>query len=87
LTTLAVKGGVQPNAFALLIANASTSSAATGQIALSHWPVNTTGNGTINRFEVGDNSHLGTTSTLTVASGLVASTTIPPVSVVILYSP
>lgn len=87
LTTLAVKGGVQPNAFALLIANASTSSAATGQIALSHWPVNTTGNGTINRFEVGDNSHLGTTSTLAVTSGLVASTTIPPVSVVILYSP
>lgn len=87
LTTLAVKGGPTASAFGLLIANSSTSNSASGQIALSHWPVNSSGNATINRFEVGDNNPQGSTTTLSVSAGLVAATTIPPVSVVILYSP
>jgi hypothetical protein len=87
LMTLAVKGGPASNAFALMIINASTTSSASGQVALSHWPVNTTGTGTINRFEVGNNNPNGNVTTLSVTAGLVAATTIPPVSVVILYSP
>ena len=69
-----------------LIINYDTSTTFTGPIALSHWPVNSSGNGTVSVHTVSPASLTGTTSTLTVSSGLTASITIPAMSVTVITS-
>lgn len=74
----------------------SNSSPATGQVALSHWPVNGTGNGTVNVWtyptnvgadytQRGSPNTPGTMSTVGVTAGVTANITIPALSAVFLY--
>jgi hypothetical protein len=55
-------------------------SSASGQIAFSHWPINTTGTATINRYEVSNANKTANPTTLQVTAGL-ATITIPAMSV------
>jgi hypothetical protein len=78
-------------AFGVAIVN-SNASAMSGQVALSHWPVNASGTGTATLWtypQVGSitspvTNTPGTTSTVAVTSGMTASVTVPGNSVVIL---
>jgi hypothetical protein len=62
--------------------------ARSGQVALSHWPVNTTGNGTANVWQINSSHTLpgtdGIVSTVAVTNGLTASISFPDPSVTII---
>jgi hypothetical protein len=71
-------------AFAVMIVNYNSSSSYTGQVALSHWPINGTGTGTVSRINVSGGTPV--TTTLAVTGGLVASDTFPAESVTLYVS-
>lgn len=73
-------------AFGVMINNYDQSNAITGQVALSHWPFNNTGTGSINKWEISPAHQSGNLTTLAVTAGLTASMTVPAGSVVILYA-
>ena len=72
-------------AMAVMIVNYSQTATYSGQVALSHWPINTTGTGTITKTVTTTNPP--TTSTLLVTAGIVASDTFPPLSVTFYTAP
>lgn len=80
---LATKSG---GAFGVMINNYDQGSAITGQVALSHWPFNNTGTGSINKWEISPAHQQGNLTTVSVTAGLTASITVPAGSVVILYA-
>jgi hypothetical protein len=96
----AMAGGVQSwatkngAAFGLAIVNSNASSV-TGTVALSHWPVNNSGNGAVTVWtypQVGDIQHPvtntpGTTSKVNVSAGVTDPITVPGSSVAIVSSP
>lgn len=55
-----------------------------GQVALSHWPVNATGNGTVNVYTVSDSFPQSNTASVAVTAGLTASVSVPNNSVVVI---
>jgi hypothetical protein len=57
-----------------------------GQVALSHWPVNSTGTSAINLWQIGSNAPAGTLSQVNVTAGITNTVSIPGQSVVILYA-
>lgn len=77
-----INGGL---GMAMVNANASARS---GQIALSHWPLSSTGNGTIHKWQLDASNYItgGTPTLLNVTSGLTDSTTLSPWSVTMLSS-
>lgn len=70
--------------FAVMMVNYTTG-AKTGSLALSHWPVNTTGTGTVNVWTLSQAALQGSTTTVAVTAGATANITIPGQSVVIVY--
>jgi len=70
--------------FGVLLINRNVNASSSGRIALSHWPLNATGNATIHRFEISPANLTGAPSTLTVTAGLVQSLSLPGRSVTIL---
>lgn len=58
----------------------------TGQIAFSSWPINTTGNATLNVYTVNDAHPQSQTTTLAVTGGLSANIQIPANSIVVISS-
>jgi hypothetical protein len=84
LNMLSVKDGFR---FAVMIINFSTTQSYSGQVALSHWPLNDTGTATINRWEISSANPVGATTSINVTAGLTPTMTIPATSVVILTSP
>jgi hypothetical protein len=62
------------------------SSAISGPVALSHWPVNGSGNGTVNVWTVSSAHPNGQLTTgVSVTAGMTASITIPALGMVIIY--
>lgn len=88
LNCLAVTGGPGPGHCAVMLINGSQSNAQSGQVALSHWPVNASGTATINQWIVGQNNSTPSLAAtgLNVTAGLTSTITVPPASVVILYN-
>jgi hypothetical protein len=76
--------------FGVMLVNYSTSTGTpkdlSGTVALSSWPVNSSGNGIINRWECSPANPNGALSTLSVTGGISAATTVPAQSIVILYA-
>jgi hypothetical protein len=62
------------------------SAAASGPIALSHWPVNSTGSGVINMWQQSGSNSAGAITQVTVTAGLTSSITLPANSNTILYA-
>lgn len=75
---------VNGTSFGVLLINYATTSTQSGQIALSHWPVNTTGNATIQRIEISSNNLTAVPASVTVTGGLVQSLSLPAMSVTVL---
>lgn len=69
---------------ATLIVNPTTT-IRSGPVALGHWPINTTGNGTIHLWVISAANPKGVVSTVTVTAGMTASISLPGQSVAILY--
>lgn len=69
----------------VMIVNWDTA-AISGQVALSQWPINSSGTGTLTRFEVGVAQPQGADSTIGVTSGITDVLTVPARSVVILHT-
>jgi len=72
--------------FGLMVVN-SGQGAQTGVAALSHWPVNSSGTGTINKWQMSSATPTGdgVRTTLSVTAGVVQSTSFPDPSVTILW--
>jgi hypothetical protein len=86
LSCLAATGGPGVNNFAVMLINPTLATSYTGQVALSHWPVNTTGTATINQWLIGGSNTTASQTTVSVTAGLTASLTVPAASVMILYA-
>lgn len=87
LTALAVAGGPGATNLGVLLINASTSTDVTGiQVALSKWPVNSTGDGTVTKLEISAANPTGSSSSVTVTAGKTSAITVPACSVVFLYA-
>lgn len=87
LRTLAVSGGPTATSIGLMLINTDPNNAINGvQVALSHWPVNSSGTATINKWLVGPANTTGLLTTLAVTSGLTAAISLPAQSVTILYA-
>lgn len=86
LKLVAVSGGPGATNFAVMLINYSTTTSYTGQVALSRWPVNKSGSGSIHQWLVNSSNTAGTVTTVTVTGGLTASITVPAISVMILYA-
>lgn len=86
ITHLAVTGSITGTSFAVMLINASQGSPVNSvQVALSHWPVNSTGNGQINQWVVSPASTSGALTQLSVSAGLTSAITLPAQSITILY--
>jgi hypothetical protein len=81
---LEVYATVNGDSFAVLMVN-YTPNAASGQVALSHWPVSTSGTGSIRYWELSGANKQGIMSTVAVTAGMTASISVPAESVVMLY--
>jgi hypothetical protein len=84
LNTIACTDGT--SRIALMLINYSQTTAYSGQVALAHWPLNSSGTATINQWVIDAANTTGQVSTLSVTSGLTSTVTVPAASVVILYS-
>lgn len=78
--------------FGLMIVNAGQGPQASKQVALAHWPVNSTGTATANVWQMtnaatgsGGAADQGTTSTVAVTAGLTAAMNFPDPSITIIY--
>lgn len=78
-----------PGQFGLMIVNAGQGGRS-GQVALSHWPVNSSGSGTANVWQLTSTQNTsgmdGARSTVNVTAGLTATMTFPDPSVTIITS-
>lgn len=83
LQAIATKNG---NNIGLWLINFTGGPSNTGQIAFSSWPINTTGNATLNVYTVNDAHPQSQTTTLAVTGGLSASIQIPANSIVVISS-
>jgi hypothetical protein len=85
---IAFKGGPGTNNFGVGVFNYNTT-ATSGTIGLSHWPVNSSGNGTVSVHTVDTAQNDGfthpTISTSTVTSGVTGTILFPAQSTVIIY--
>lgn len=82
ISTLALTSSTH---FGVMLVNYDPSNSHSGQIALSHWPVNTIGTSPINLWTVNQANPAGVTSTVSVTGGLTSTITLAPTSVTILY--
>lgn len=82
LNTIATVNGAH---FSVMMVNYTTSPIS-GQVALSHWPVNPTGTGTISKWELSPANLTGQVTSVSTTGGLTASIALPGQSVVILYA-
>jgi hypothetical protein len=80
--TLACKRG--SSSFGVMLANYSGASVS-GTVAFSHWPVNSSGNGTVNMWQQTSSNAAGSTTPVTVATGVTSTITLPSMSVTVLY--
>lgn len=83
--TLEAFATVNCNAMAVMLVNYSRRSAR-GQVAISRWPVNSSGTGRIRKWELSAAYKRGSITTVAVNTGMCDSITIPGQSVVILYA-
>jgi hypothetical protein len=70
----------------IMIVNYDEGSPITGTVGLSHWPVNNTGNGMINAWELSSANPQGKLSSVTVGNGMTSTVTVPATGIVILYN-
>jgi hypothetical protein len=70
--------------FGVLLSNYGTTTQS-GTLALSHWPVNSTGNGTVNMWQHSGSNIAGTTSQVSVTAGITSSISLPAMSNTIVY--
>lgn len=83
LKTLATVNG---NRVSVWLINYDTSASFSGQIALSKWPVNGTGNGTVKMSQLNQSNATPLVASVAVTNGVTASVTLPPISVTVLTS-
>ena len=83
---LAVMATVNNAKFGVWLINYDEFSSVQGTVALSHWPVNSTGNGTIQRWEVSPAHLAAFQSSVGVSNGVTQSITLPAKSVTVLTS-
>ena len=81
LKCLATKNGTRAS---LWLINYDTAASFSGRIAMSAWPVNRSGNGTLTMLTVSPSHPMTNASNLTVKGGLTRWVTIPAMSVVVL---
>jgi len=75
----------QGNSFGILLINFDLAASYSGQITLSRWPVETSGNGTINMQRL-DRQHASPwPGTVRVSGGVTDQVTVPPMSIMVLY--
>lgn len=83
IKTLATMNG---NRVSVWLINYDTSASFSGQVALSQWPVNTTGNGTVKMSQLNQSNATPLVSSVAVTNGVTASVTLPPISVSVITS-
>jgi hypothetical protein len=74
--------------FGMALVNGDSTSH-TGSVGLSHWPVNTTGNGTLTMWQLDASNYTtgGVTTHPVASAGVLSSGTLPPMSVTMISSP
>jgi hypothetical protein len=73
-----------PGAVGLMIVNNGKGAQRAKTVALSHWPVNSSGNGTARIWQMSPSAQRGSTSTLAVRGGLMAAIDFPDPSITII---
>jgi hypothetical protein len=74
--------------FGMALVNGDSTSH-TGSVGLSHWPVNTTGNGTLTMWQLDASNYTtgGVTTHPVASAGVLSSVTLTPMSVTMISSP
>jgi hypothetical protein len=75
-----------PGQFGLMLVNAGNGLQLNKTVALSHWPVNSTGNGTVEVWQLSRSVPNGSTSMVEVTAGVTAALNFPDPSVTIIIS-
>jgi hypothetical protein len=83
---LRVLATVNGNAASVLMINFDGGQSFSGQVALSQWPVNSTGNGSVVMHQVSNATPRSSANSISVSNGVTSSINLPPMSVSVLTS-